>query len=111
MDTLEKFYIFHGTKLDNQINDKLAVRPNIIFELIVQKDPPRGIPNICHTDMNSHLKRTRALSVNAQTATIPTGVNYIQPPYATVHHDTSFHIVKLQSKDPIKSAITSKELQ
>ena len=26
MDTMEKFYIFRETKLDNQINDKLAVR-------------------------------------------------------------------------------------
>jgi hypothetical protein len=49
MDTLEKFYIFRETKLDNQINNKLAVRPNIIFETIVQKDPHRGIHNICHT--------------------------------------------------------------
>ena len=49
MDTLEKFYIFRETKLDNQINDKLAVRPNIIFETIVQKDPHRGIHNIRHT--------------------------------------------------------------
>jgi hypothetical protein len=44
VDTLEKFY----TKLDNQINNKLAVRPNIIFEIVVQKDPHRGIHNICH---------------------------------------------------------------
>jgi hypothetical protein len=49
MDTLEKFYIFCETKTDNQINDKLAVRPNIIFRTIVQKDPHRGIHNICHT--------------------------------------------------------------
>jgi hypothetical protein len=38
MDTIEKFY-----------NDKLAVRPNIIFDTIVQKDPQRAIHNICHT--------------------------------------------------------------
>jgi hypothetical protein len=49
MDTLEKFYIFRETKLDNQINDKLAVRPNITFETIVQKDPHRGTDNIRHT--------------------------------------------------------------
>ena len=48
MDTLAKFYIFRETNLDNQI-DKLAVRPNIIFEATVQKDPHRGIHNICHT--------------------------------------------------------------
>ena len=31
MDTLEKYYIFRETKRDNQINDKLAVRTNVIF--------------------------------------------------------------------------------
>jgi len=49
MDTIEKYYIFRETKLDNHINDKLAVRPNVIFETVVQKDPHRGINNICHT--------------------------------------------------------------
>ena len=49
MDTMEKYYIFHETKLDNQINDKLAVRPYVIFETVVQKDPHRGIHNTCHT--------------------------------------------------------------
>jgi hypothetical protein len=44
MDNLEKFYIFRETKLNNQINDKLAVKPNIIFETIVNKDPHRGLP-------------------------------------------------------------------
>jgi hypothetical protein len=48
MDTLEKFYIFCETKLNNQINDKLAIKPNIIFDAIVQKDPHRWIHNICH---------------------------------------------------------------
>jgi hypothetical protein len=42
MDTLEKFYIFLETKLNNQINDKLAVKPNIIFDTIVQKIPIEG---------------------------------------------------------------------
>ena len=49
MDTIEKYYIFRETKLDNQINDKLAVRPNVIFEIVVQKDPHRVIHNNCHT--------------------------------------------------------------
>jgi hypothetical protein len=39
MDTLERFYIIRETKLNNQISDKLTVKPNIIFETIVQKDP------------------------------------------------------------------------
>jgi hypothetical protein len=45
MNTLEKFYIFRETKSNNQINDKLTVKPNIIFDTTVQQDPHRGIPN------------------------------------------------------------------
>jgi hypothetical protein len=45
MDTLEKFYIFQETKLNNQINDKLTVKPNIIFETVVCDDHCRGLPN------------------------------------------------------------------
>ena len=44
MDTLERFYIFRETKLNNQINDKLTVKPNIVFETIVQRDPHTGLP-------------------------------------------------------------------
>jgi hypothetical protein len=47
MDTLEKFYIFRETKLNNQINDKLTVKPNIIFETIIRHDHYRGQPNSC----------------------------------------------------------------
>ena len=44
MDTLERFYIFQETKINNQINDRLTIKPNIIFETIVQKDPHRWLP-------------------------------------------------------------------
>jgi hypothetical protein len=37
MNTLEKFYIFRET------NYRLTVKPNIIFNTIVQHDPHRGI--------------------------------------------------------------------
>jgi len=44
LDTLEGFHIYEykETKAGNQINDKLAVRENAIFETIVQEDPYRG---------------------------------------------------------------------
>ena len=45
MNALEKFYIFRETKLNNQINDKLTVKPNAIFDVIIQNDPHKGIPN------------------------------------------------------------------
>ena len=44
MDILERFDIFRQTKTNNQINDKLTIKPNIIFECIVQGDPHRGLP-------------------------------------------------------------------
>jgi hypothetical protein len=37
MDTMERFYIYEETKNNNQINDKNTVKPNIIFETIVQE--------------------------------------------------------------------------
>ena len=45
LDTLEKFYIFRETKLNNQISDRLEIKPNIIFETIVRHDHYRGLPN------------------------------------------------------------------
>jgi len=43
MDNLERFYIFRDTKISNQINDKLTVKPNVIFEVIVYNDHSSGI--------------------------------------------------------------------
>jgi hypothetical protein len=37
MNTTEKYYIYRETKIDNQINDKLTVQPNAIFETLVQQ--------------------------------------------------------------------------
>ena len=42
MDTLEGFHTYKETKAGNQINDRLTVRKNAIFETIVQEDPYRG---------------------------------------------------------------------
>ena len=70
MDTLENFFIFRKTKLNNQINDKFMVKPNVIFETIfamitvegyVTHTPKRGnnrpqsykIPFPVHTDIKA----------------------------------------------------------
>jgi hypothetical protein len=42
MDALESFHINKETKANNQINDRLTVRENSIFETIVQEGPYRG---------------------------------------------------------------------
>jgi len=39
LDTLERFYIYRETKLGTQINDKLTVQSNPIFEALFQNDP------------------------------------------------------------------------
>jgi hypothetical protein len=41
-DTLEKFYIFRETQLGNQINDKLTVEANPIFEALIPNTNHRG---------------------------------------------------------------------
>jgi len=40
LDTLEKFYIYRETKLSNQINDKLTIQANPIYEVLVQHKLP-----------------------------------------------------------------------
>jgi hypothetical protein len=47
MNAVENFFIFRETKLDNQLNDKLTVKQNIIFETIVREDPHRGVYDTC----------------------------------------------------------------
>jgi hypothetical protein len=42
LDTLELFHIYKETKLGTQINDKLTVQSNPIFEALIQNDPQRG---------------------------------------------------------------------
>jgi hypothetical protein len=42
MNAIESFHIYNETKANNQINDRLTVRENAIFEAIVQEDPYRG---------------------------------------------------------------------
>ena len=40
LDTLKNFYIYRETKLGNQINDKLTVQSNPIFEVLVKHKLP-----------------------------------------------------------------------
>jgi hypothetical protein len=42
MNTLEGFHIYKETKANNQINDRLTVRENAVFETIIQEDSYRG---------------------------------------------------------------------
>ena len=42
LNSLKKFHIYKETKIDNQINDKCTIRPNIIFDALILKDTGRG---------------------------------------------------------------------
>ena len=53
MDAVESFFIFRETKLDNQLNDKLTVKQNIIFETAVREDPTEGF-----TTPAAHINRS-----------------------------------------------------
>ena len=38
MDTIERYHIYKETKNRNQINDKNTVKPNSIYETIIQEE-------------------------------------------------------------------------
>jgi len=40
LDTFEKYYIYKEAKSDNQLNDRLAIQNNPIFETIIRHPPP-----------------------------------------------------------------------
>ena len=39
MNTLESYYIYKETKFNNQMKDKLTVKPNAIFEILIHQAP------------------------------------------------------------------------
>jgi hypothetical protein len=41
MDTIQRYYIYKETKNNNQINNKITVKPNVIFDMLVQKHTNR----------------------------------------------------------------------
>jgi len=45
LDSWEKYYIFRETKLNNQMNDKVTIKQNNLFDTIVHYDHYRGLPN------------------------------------------------------------------
>jgi hypothetical protein len=63
-DIIEKFYIFREMKINNQINDKLTIQPNIIFDTIVQLDPYRGLPNACSTHIQQNTQFTSVATLH-----------------------------------------------
>jgi hypothetical protein len=50
MDT-EKFYIYRETEANNQINDKLTVQNNAIFETAAYEDPYRRLWSLTNSQL------------------------------------------------------------
>ena len=44
MNTIENFYIYKETKIENQINDKKTIKQNILFVTIIRRNPGREHP-------------------------------------------------------------------
>jgi hypothetical protein len=42
MDTMERYYIYKETQLNNLINDRNTAKPNIIFDTLVHENPSRA---------------------------------------------------------------------
>jgi hypothetical protein len=42
LNTLERFHIYKETVIDNQINNKHTVKPNIMFNVVTRYNPDRG---------------------------------------------------------------------
>ena len=42
LDTTEQFNIYKETRINNQINDKCTVKPNVVFETLILKDTDRA---------------------------------------------------------------------
>jgi len=46
LDTFKKYYIYKKAKSDNQLNDRLAIQNNPIFETIIRHPPPASTTRI-----------------------------------------------------------------
>jgi hypothetical protein len=42
MNTLEKFHVYNTMRSQNQINDKCATKPNILFGMLILNNSDRG---------------------------------------------------------------------
>ena len=79
MDILERYHIYKQTKYNNQINDKLTVKPNAIFETLIYEAPIE--------DNQTHSNKTTKTQSSCVEAFTPAGSeSYIKT--KAVHHYT-----------------------
>jgi hypothetical protein len=41
LDSMQNFYIYKETRINNQINEKCTVKPNVVFETLILEDTDR----------------------------------------------------------------------
>jgi hypothetical protein len=42
VNTLEKIHVYNTVRSENQINDKCATKPNILFDMLILNNSDRG---------------------------------------------------------------------
>ena len=65
---MEKFYIYKETRINNQINDKRTVKPNVIFGTLNLEDIDRA-PVALYQPVLPHTPQSRVLSTRGRTQT------------------------------------------
>jgi len=65
---LEKFHMYNETKINNQINDKCTVRPNIVYDMLILKYTKRGqsplqLPLPIITSLNHKLQHSEHVRI------------------------------------------------
>jgi hypothetical protein len=115
MNTLEKFYIIRETKLNNQINDKLIVKLNIIFDTTVQQDPTEGYimftarSKQIHFEMVSNVTRIHTNDFHRNTwRSITPGLGTLPASHAEQQAATSYPSTGQHLTSKINTAITCK---
>jgi hypothetical protein len=55
LNTIENFYIHRETTANNQLDEKMTTKPNIIFDVILRHTQP---PDVTHNTINRSPRKT-----------------------------------------------------
>jgi len=97
LDTMEKFYIYKETRINNQIYDKCTVKPNVIFETLILVDTDRAHITLYQPAISAHTSDTISDHTQTHTSKRPANLNrkYTHIPIiyfiTRLLHSTSHH--------------------
>jgi len=66
LDTIEKFYIYNETRINNQIYDTSTVKPHVIFETLILAHTDRAHTTLYH-QLFPHTPQSRVLITRRRT--------------------------------------------